>query len=39
MNAFRRIRMHCIGLGEANMGLLKRLAKMGNGETFSMGKK
>ena len=39
MNAFRRIRMHCIGLGEANMGLLKQLAVVGNGETFSFGDK
>jgi len=39
MNAFRRIRMHCVGLGEANMTLLRRLAEMGNGETFSMGSK
>lgn len=39
MNAFRRIRMHCVGLGEANMSLLGRLAEVCNGETFSMGKK
>lgn len=39
MNAFRRIRMHCVGLGEANMRLMKNLAKMGNGETFSRGDK
>ncbi|MCR9244363.1 MAG: hypothetical protein NXI31_04975 [bacterium] len=39
MNAFRRIRMHCVGLGEANMSLLKGLAKMGNGKWFSMGAK
>jgi hypothetical protein len=39
MNAFRRIRMHCIGLGEANMQLLNDLAKSGNGEVFSFGKK
>lgn len=39
MNAFRRIRMHCVGLGEANMRLMKSLAKMGNGETFSRGDK
>lgn len=39
MNAFRRIRMHCIGLGEANMDLLKQLAVVGNGETFSFGDK
>ncbi|HEX5050895.1 MAG TPA: hypothetical protein VFZ65_03905 [Planctomycetota bacterium] len=39
MNAFRRIRMHCIGLGEANMDLLRRLAEMGHGEVFSVGDK
>ncbi len=37
MNAFRRIRMHCIGLGEANMDLLRGLAKMGHGEVFAVG--
>ncbi|MBL8750735.1 MAG: hypothetical protein JNK78_16365 [Planctomycetes bacterium] len=39
MNAFRRIRMHCIGLGEANEGLLKRLAEVGHGEVFFFGQK
>lgn len=39
MNAFRRIRLHCIGLGEANMDLLKRLAEMGHGEVFAVGNK
>lgn len=39
MNAFRRIRLHCIGLGEANMELLKRLADMGHGEVFVFGDK
>jgi len=38
MNAFRRIHLHCIGLGEANMGLLGRLAEMGRGEVFQFGK-
>ena len=38
MNAFRRIRMHCIGLGEANMALLDKLAEMGHGEVFVFGK-
>lgn len=37
MNAFRRIRLHCVGLGEANMGLLQRLAAMGHGELFVFG--
>lgn len=39
MNAFRRIRLHCIGLGEANELLLKNLASLGNGEVFIVGKK
>lgn len=39
MNAFRRIRLHCIGLGEANMTLLRRLAEMGHGEVFAVGDK
>lgn len=39
MNAFRRITLHAIGIGEANMRLLERLAEVGNGETFSFGKK
>lgn len=37
LNAFRRIRMHCVGLGEANMALLRQLADIGHGETFSFG--
>ncbi|MGB3965351.1 MAG: hypothetical protein WBO45_01375 [Planctomycetota bacterium] len=39
MNAFRRIRLHCIGLGEANMELLRRLAEMGHGEVYAVGNK
>lgn len=39
MNAFRRIRLHCVGLGEANEVLLKNLASLGNGEVFIVGKK
>jgi hypothetical protein len=39
MNAFRRIRMHTVGLGEANMVLLQELAAIGTGESFSIGKK
>lgn len=39
MNAFRRIRIHCVGLGEANMGLLRRIAEIGHGETFEFGRK
>jgi hypothetical protein len=38
MNAFRRIRIHCVGLGEANESLLKSLAAIGNGEWQIFGK-
>ena len=38
MNAFRRIRMHCIGLGEANMSLLGKLAEIGHGEVYVFGR-
>lgn len=37
MNTFRRIRVHCIGLGEANLGLLRSIADVGGGETFVVG--
>lgn len=39
MNTFRRIRLHCIGLGEADMGLLGKLAELGNGEVYQFGQK
>ncbi len=39
LNAFRRIRLHCVGLGEANEALLGHLAKIGNGEVFIVGRK
>ena len=39
MNAFRRIRLHCVGLGEANEDLLRRLAEIGRGEVFLVGRK
>jgi hypothetical protein len=38
MNAFRRVRMHAVGLGEANMTLTKLLAELGNGEAIQVGK-
>jgi hypothetical protein len=37
MNAFRRIRMHCIGIGEANGSLLRALAEVGRGEVYFVG--
>jgi hypothetical protein len=39
MNAFRRITIHCVGLGEANELLLKNLARLGNGQIFIVGRK
>ncbi len=39
MNAFRAVRMHCIGIGEANMGLLRALATQCHGDVFEFGKK
>ena len=39
MNAFRRVRLHCVGLGEANETLLESLAAIGNGQVFIVGKK
>ena len=39
LNAFRRIRLHCVGLGEANEALLSALAHIGNGDVFIVGKK
>ncbi|HEX5052683.1 MAG TPA: hypothetical protein VFZ65_12980 [Planctomycetota bacterium] len=37
MNAFRRVRMHAVGFGEANMKLLRLLADIGQGESFAVG--
>lgn len=39
MNAFRRVRLHAVGFGEANMKLLKLLADIGQGESFAVGSK
>ena len=39
MNVLRRIKIHCIGLGEANKGLLERLAEIGNGQVYFVGEK
>jgi hypothetical protein len=38
MNAFRRVRIHCIAIGEANTGLMRRLADIGHGMLFEVGK-
>ena len=38
MNTFRRVRMHAVGLGEANMTLTKLLAELGHGEAIQVGK-
>ncbi|MEZ6037243.1 MAG: hypothetical protein R3F29_07165 [Planctomycetota bacterium] len=37
MNAFRRVRLHAVGFGEANMQLLGLLADIGQGESFAIG--
>ncbi|MCB9879264.1 MAG: hypothetical protein H6835_16840 [Planctomycetes bacterium] len=37
MNAFRRVRLHAVGFGEANMQLLGLLAEIGQGESFAVG--
>jgi hypothetical protein len=37
MNAFRRIRVHCIGIGEASTSLLRALAEIGHGEVCIVG--
>lgn len=39
MNVLRRIKIHCIGLGEANKNLLQQLADIGNGSVFIVGEK
>lgn len=39
MNSFRRITVHCVGLGEANETLLNMLAELGHGEVFIVGNK
>jgi hypothetical protein len=38
MNAFRRVRIHCIAIGEANTGLMRQLADLGHGMLFEVGK-
>lgn len=38
MNTFRRVRIHCVGIGEANMGLLRQIAGIGHGESFEVGR-
>jgi hypothetical protein len=38
MNLFRRVRIHAVGLGEANMTLTQTLAELGQGEAVQVGK-
>lgn len=38
MNTFRRVRIHCIGIGEADENLLRDLAKVGQGQVYMVGK-
>ncbi len=37
LNLFRKMEIHCIGLGEARMGLLRRIAALGLGKTKKVG--
>ncbi len=39
MNVFRKVQIHCIGIGEADLGLLQALAGNGMGEVFLRGAK
>ncbi len=39
MNVFRKVQIHCIGIGEADLGLLRRIAGNGMGEVFLRGAK
>ena len=36
MNLFRTAEIHCVGIGEANHDLLKRLARIGNGKALNI---
>lgn len=38
MNFLRKCEIHCIGLGEANFGLLESIAKLGKGQVRKVGK-
>ena len=39
MNVFRKVQVHCIGIGEANIPLLRRIAEDSMGEVYLFGKK
>ena len=39
MNVFRKVQVHCIGIGEADIGLLRRIAGNAMGEVFLRGAK
>jgi len=36
-NLFRQVEIHCLGIGEANMGLLHRLSSLGLGQSRKIG--
>ena len=38
MNTFRRVRIHAIGIGEADESLLRRIANIGQGQIYMVGK-
>jgi len=37
MNLFRKVEIHCVGMGEASMSLLESLAGAGKGEAINLG--
>ena len=39
MNVFRKAQIHCIGIGEANVSLLRQIAKAAMGEVYLLGAK
>ncbi len=36
LNLFRKVEIHCVGMGEANMSLMQRLAAIGLGKAISL---
>ena len=38
LNLFRKAEIHCIGIGEAQISSLRRIAKLGMGKVHSVGR-
>ena len=36
LNLFRKVEIHCVGMGEANMSTLRTIAALGKGEAISL---